>query len=60
MLWTMELIWAPPGGSVKFRDALATDEGSTEIPDDEVESTLRALGASMPSFVANDESSQKN
>ena len=60
MLWTMDDVQAPPGGSAKFSDAVVTDEGSTEIPDDEVESTLRALGAPKPSFVANDESSLKN
>ena len=55
MLWTMDDVWAPPGGSAKFRDAVVTDEGSTEIPDDEVESTLLALGAPMPSFLANEQ-----
>ena len=57
MLWSMDAVWAPLGGSAKFRDAVVTDEGSTEIPDDEVEATLLGLGAPMPSFVVKDEPS---
>ena len=57
MIWSLDNAWAPVGGSEALAKEVLFDEGSVEIPADEVESTLLALGAPMPSFVANDESS---
>ena len=55
MIWNDT--WEPVGGSEELALAVLTDEGSKEIPSDEVETTLLGLGAPMPSFVANDGSS---
>ena len=58
MIWSSRsAVWKPSGGSEELALAVLTDEGSKEIPADEVETTLLGLGAPMPSFVANDESS---
>ena len=57
MIWSLDNAWAPVGGSEALAKEVLFDEGSVEIPADEVESTLLGLAAPMPSFVANDESS---
>ena len=54
MIWDTEDGWSPVGGSKELARAVVTDEGSEEIPEDRVESTLLARGAPVPSFSAKD------
>ena len=60
MIWSLDKVWTPVGGSAALAKEVVTDGGSVELTEGEARSALLARGAPTPSFVANDESSLKN